>query len=221
MHKELKNAFKSIVMKKLTPLGYAMNSDTIFARRLSPGVLGCVGYLTSSVPSAIKAFVGVRFERAENIYDELMKPFLIGRKSTPRYFPSMFRDLYELKKERSADPNFRSTESAYLAVEYRTVSDVADRLLSDVQQYGIPYVEFNASLSNATATISEWRGGGIGTVAYRLPIMYRILGRPDEAKEYLADTIAQHYPIGHYEKFAALLIARMDGGAAPSPLDEH
>ncbi len=221
MHDELKDAFKLAVMKKLTPLGYAENSGTIFARELSPGVLGCVGYLTSNAQSAVKAFVGVRFEHVEKIYDELMKPFLVGPKSTSRYFPSVFRDIYDLKQERSTNPNFRSTESSYLAIEYRTVSDAAGRFLIDVQQYGIPYVEFNSSLSNAAATIIERRGGGIGTVAYRLPIMYWILGQAHAAKEYLVNTAAQRYPIGPYEKFATLLAARIDAGAAPLPPNVH
>jgi hypothetical protein len=221
MRGELKKTFKLAVKQSLAPLGYSKNSGTIFACDLSPGVLGCIGYLTSNALSGVKIFVGVRFEHVEKIYEELMEPFFVVPKSTSRYFPSMFLDLYNLKQERSADPNFRHKESSYIRVETHTISDVVDRLLVDVKQYGIPYIAFNATLTNAAATIVDGRGGGIGTVAYRLPIMYWILGRAEEAKRYLVSTAGQGYVFGPYEKYAALLAARIDAGPAPLPLNVH
>ncbi len=80
----------------------------------------------------------------------------------------------------------------------------------------MPYIEFNATLTNAAKTMAEGRGGGMGSVAYKLPIMYWMLGRGDEAKAYMASTATKGYPLGPYEEYIALLTARMEAGLAAS-----
>src|SRR5579862_225017 len=98
----------SALKQRLTPFGYTRRSGTIFVRELSLGVLGTIGYLTANKTSSIKLFVGVQFEHVEKLYDELISPFLaIPTKSTSKYFPTCFRDLFQLKQERSVDPDFR------------------------------------------------------------------------------------------------------------------
>jgi hypothetical protein len=214
MRSELKNAFRIAFEKRVGALGYTRSFEAVSARDLAPGVIGCIGYLTSGTLQAIKPFVGVQFEHVERIYEEVTGPLRVLGKSTPRYLPTLFRDLYNLKEEQSADPDFRSTQSAYLSIELDTVSDVRDRILTEVQLYGIPYIEANTTLTNAAATMAEGRGGGIGTVAYKLPIIYWILGMVDESKAYMASIATKNYPIGAYERYIALLAARMDAGPA-------
>jgi hypothetical protein len=218
----LTEAFNSPLKQRLAPLGYTPRSGTIFVRDLSLGVFGTVGYLTSDRASSIKLFVGVHFEHVERLYDEIMSPFLtIPTKSTSKYFPTCFRDLYNLKEERSADPDFRLKESSYLQISTLAVSDICDQILIDLQQYGIPFIDFNSSLSNVAATMAEGRGGGIGSVAYRLPIIYWILRRNDDAVRYMSDIAAQKYPIGPYPKYAATLTARINAGPAPLSKNLH
>lgn len=221
MRGELKDAFKLALKQRLMPMGYTKNSDTIFVRELLPGVRGCIGYLTSGTLIAVKPFVGVHFEHVDRIYEEFFKPFRVVSKTTPRYFPCPLRTLNELKQERSDDPNFRLKQDQYLSVELNTIPQVCDQILIDIHEYGSRYIEFNSTLENAAATMAEGRGGGIGTVAYTLPIIYWILGRTNEAKSYMASTATKEYPIGPYEKYVALVTARIDSGPAPLPRDRH
>jgi hypothetical protein len=207
---------------RLTPLGYTRRSGTIFVRELSLGVLGTIGYLTAHKTSPIKLFVGVQFERVEKLYDELMSPFrATPAKSTPECFPTCFRDLFELKQERSVDPDFRLKESSYLRVSTPTISHICDQILIDLKQYGTPYVDFNSSLGNAAATMAEMRGGGIGSTAYKLPIIYWILRRTDDAVRYMTYIATQKYPIGRYQEYAAMLAARINAGPAPLSRNVH
>jgi hypothetical protein len=156
------------------------------------------------------------------IYDELISPFLaIPTKSTPKYFPTCFRDLFQLKQERSADPDFRLKESSYLRISTHAISGTCDQILVDLMQYGTPYIDFNASLGNAAATMADMRGGGIGTTAYKLPIIYWILRRTDDAVRYMTYIAAQKYPIGSYQEYAAMLAARMNAGPAPLSRNVH
>jgi hypothetical protein len=218
----LKEMINSALEQRLTPLGYTRRSGTIFVRELSLGVLGTIGYLTAHKTSSIKFFVGVQFEHVEKLYDELSLPFqAIPAKSTPECFPTCFRDLFQLKEERSADPDFRLKESSYLSISTHAISGICDQVFVDLKQYGIPYIDFNVSLGNAAATMAEMRGGGIGTTAYKLPIIYWILRRKDEAMQYMTHIAAQKYPIGHYEKYAATLAARIHAGSAPLSRNLH
>jgi hypothetical protein len=212
----LREMLNSALEQRLTPLGYTRRSGTIFVRELSLGVLGTIGYLAANKTSSIKLFVGVQFEHVEKLYDELSLPFrAIPAKSIPECFPTCFRDLSNLKQERSADPDFRLKESSYLRISTHAISGMCDQILVDLKQYGIPYIDFNATLGNAAATMAEMRGGGIGTTAYKLPIIYWILRRADEAMQYMTHIAAQKYPIGPYEKYAAMLAARINAGPAP------
>jgi hypothetical protein len=211
----LKRAFKLALKQGLTSLGYAHSCGTIFVREVLPGVLGTIGYLTAERSSQVKPFVGVKFEHVEKIYDELVSPFLFFPTSMPRDFPTCFRSLYDLKEEHSADPDFRLKERSYLPVRTDNISSVIDQVLLDVRQYGIHYIEFNATLTNAASTMAGGHGGGIGTVAYKLPIIYWILGHTDEAKRYMVRMAAQGYHLGDYENYAAILTARIDAGPAP------
>jgi hypothetical protein len=209
----------SALEQRLTPLGYTRRSGTIFVRELSLGVLGTIGYLTAHKTSSIKLFVGVQFERVEKLYDELMSPFrATPAKSTPECFPTCFRDLFELTQERSVDPDFRLKESSYLRVSTPTISRICAQILIDLRQYGTPYVDFNSSSGNAAATMAEMRGGGIGSTAYKLPIIYWILRRTDDAVRYMTYIAAQKYPIGPYQEYAAILAARIN--ARPAPYQE-
>lgn len=221
MRSEFKDAFKLALKQRLMPMGYTNSSDTIFVRELLPGVRGCIGYLKWGTLIAVKPFVGVHFEHVERIFEEFFKPLRVVSKSTPRYFPCPFRSLYELKEERSDDPEFRLKQDQYLRLEPNTIGQVCDRILIDVQEYGSHYIEFNSTLENAAVTMAEGRGGGIGSVAYTLPIIYWILGRTNEAKSYMATTATKGYPIGPYETYAALVTARIDSGPAPLPRDRH
>jgi hypothetical protein len=220
MRTELKKMFRVALRQELVPLGYIKESDTIFAREFFPGVLGCIGYLTAGF-DAIKPFVGVQFEHVERLHEEMVRVFRVGNKSTPRYFPTVWRDLYDLKKEQSHDPDFMRKESQYLKVELETVSQVAKNMLTDIRQCGTSYIAFNTTLTNAAATMVDGRGGGIGTVAYKLPIIYWMLGRTNEAKSYMAITVAKGYPIGSYAKYIALVTARMEAGRAPPAPNLH
>jgi hypothetical protein len=219
MRENVKVKFKTSMMNNLAPLGYIVNSGTVFARQIDDGILGCIGYIISNARGAVKIFVGVRFERVERIYDDLMRQFEAIPKSTSYYFPSVFRDLYELKKERHPDAMIR--ESSYFHIDTHDTSRIVDHLIVDIKEYGITYIDYNSTLERAASTIIQSRGGGIGTVAYRLPIIYWILGRTEEAKEYLANILTKQYPIGPYDSFASLLIARMDAGPAPLPPGVH
>lgn len=211
MRSDLKNAFKHSFKNEVEALGYTRSSDTVFARDLAPQVLGCIGYLTGL--QAIKPFVGVQFKRVERLYYDVMAPLLIYGKSLPRYYPTVSRDVFNLKEEHSADPDFRWKERDYWHIERETISHVSDQVLADIRLYGLPYIEANATLADAAATMAEGRGGGIGTVAYRLPMIYWILGRVDDANAYMASMATKDYPLGPYERYIELLTARMDVAA--------
>jgi hypothetical protein len=215
MRSGLKNAFRIAFEEGVGVLGYTRSSGAISVRDLAPGIIGCIGYLASGTLQAIKPFVGVQFEHVERIHEEVFGPLRFVAKSTSRYYPTLSRELYDLKEEQSGDPGFRSKERDYLRLELDTVSEVTDRILTDVRLYGMPYIDTNTTLTKAAATMAEGRGGGIGTVAYRLPIIYWILGMVEEAKGYMASTATKDYPIGPYEKYVALLMARMDAGPPP------
>jgi hypothetical protein len=88
-------------------------------------------------------------------------------------------------------------------------------------QYGIPYIDFNASLGNAAATMAEMRGGGMGSTAYKLPIIYWILRRTDDAVRYMTLHCGTEIPFGPYQEYAATLAARMNAGPAPLSRNVH
>jgi hypothetical protein len=222
MGKDLKEAFRLAMKERMDALGYSRNSDNVFARELLPGVLGCVGYLTSGqVLVSVRPFVGVRFEHLEKLVDEITAPLRVGPPSLSRYFPTIFRTLYELMEDRSSDPDFRSKEPAYIPIEYAKIPEITDRLVFLLSEFGVPYIGRNSSLENAAITMSEGRGGGLGPTAQRLPIIYWMLGRGDEAKKYMASLVGKGYPIGPYEKYVALVTKRIDAGPAPLPSYLH
>jgi hypothetical protein len=211
----LTDQFNSVLGDRLSPLGYTRRGKDVFARNFSPTTIGTICYLTAKNRSSIKPFVGIHFAQVEKLYDELMSPFLLGPRTLSEYFPTCFRDLHELKQERSADPDFRLKERSYLEISTSSISHVCDQILVDLRQCGLPYIDFNASLNNAAATMAEERGGGIGTVAYRLPIIYWMLGRTNEATQYMTEIASKKYPIDPYENYADLLTARVNAGPAP------
>jgi hypothetical protein len=203
MPNNLKKAFKSAMLRSVAELGYTMNSDTMFAKVLSPRILGCIGYLTSK--NDVTPLVGVYFEQVEEIFEDIFEPLRAIPKSTPRYYPTLSRRISELKQDRSG-----AIEQDYFRVELNRVEDITHKILVDVQRFGLEYIEANSNLSSAAETMASRRGGGMGWVSARLPIIYWMLGRTSEAKSYMAHIAAQKYPIGDYEQYAALLTARME-----------
>jgi hypothetical protein len=159
MRSDLKNAFRHAFKNGADALGYTRSSERVFARDLAPQVLGCIGYLIGF--QAIKPFVGVRFQRVERIHEKVVAPLRGGYgTSLPRYFPTVFCDVYNLKEEQSADPDFRLKERDYYwHIERDTISDVRDRVLADIRLYGLPYIEANATLADAAATMAEGARG--------------------------------------------------------------
>jgi hypothetical protein len=214
MRADLKEAFKLVLTREISSLGYNMNSDTVFATEVSRSVLGCIGYITSV--TGVRPFVGVQFEQVEKIFEEIIQPLRVVAKSTPRYWPTLSRDINQLKQDHSADPNFRLREGDYLQIEIDSIPHICDQILADIRRFGLEYIESNSVLANAAETMADGRGGGIGSIAYRLPIIYWILGRKSEAESYMANIAAKRYPIGDYEQYADLLSFRINSEAPPS-----
>jgi hypothetical protein len=210
MRNNWRAAFRRSVGREVAQLGYTVESDTIFAKKIYPGVLGCIGYLTTT--NAVRPFVGVYFEQVEQVFDEIFEPLRVMPSGVPHYFPTISRDISEIKEDQSIDASGRVIENEYFLVELAKIPVVSRQLLVDVQEFGLRYIEASSTLSGAAVTMASGRGGGVGWVAHRLPIIYWILGRASEAKSCMAYFVAQKYPIGDYQRYADLLTSRIDSG---------
>ncbi|MCK1383306.1 hypothetical protein [Bradyrhizobium sp. 21] len=208
MQRKLRETFKATLSDQLTAIGFDMSSETVFAKKISSDVLGCIGYLEST--NAVRPFLGVRFEQVEKIYREVASVDLVIAQSVPRYFPTLLRSLHHIKEDDASNSVLVRRDTGYLHVEYDTVSHICDQILADVREVGLKFIETNLSLSAAAKTMAEGRGGGIGSIAYRLPIIYWLLGQEDEALSYLGMISSKDYPIGDYDSYARRLVQRMN-----------
>jgi hypothetical protein len=202
---EIATAFDTELTARLALLGFHKCPAGHFVKTLGPGVSGYFGYAlyTDRRSGEVRAWpvAGVRFHEVERLVSDLMGRefdehggFTIGK---PIGFFMPRWDLAEWVVNSAAD-----------------AGRVADEVVAALEEYGLPFMENHALLSDAVEAMSPEQLGG-GHDGARLAATYFLLGEGDKATKVIDHQLARFAKGGYpgaadFQKFARNLRSRVE-----------
>jgi len=204
--KEIGLRVREVVREELAGLGFKKRVGDIFTRNINSAVLGWLGLnrATKGRPGVleINPVVGVRHQPTERLLAELRE-----EKFHAYVPPTLSVHLGYLMPERKYTP--------WLFPEGEDPAKQARCMIQAVSDFGVPFMEENATLKSMVTTI-EASGFGIPEQQhFRLPVMYYLMEQKDRSEEYIEnrlrelcerDDLAAH----HYRSFAEAIHQRMN-----------
>jgi len=204
--KEIGLRVREVVREELAGVGFKKWVVDIFTRKINSAVLGWLGLnrATKGRPGVleINPVVGVRHQPTERLLAELRE-----EKFHAYVPPTLSVHLGYLMPERKYTP--------WLFPEGEDPAKQARCMIQAVSDFGVPFMEENATLKSMVTTI-EASGFGIPEQQhFRLPVMYYLMEQKDRSEEYIEnrlrelcerDDLAAH----HYRSFAEAIHQRMN-----------
>jgi hypothetical protein len=168
---------RALVQLQLADMGFKKRTEDIFTRDLSSDVSGWIGLNRAIRRRAkileINPVVGVRHQPTERLVAELQ-----GIKFHPYVPPTLSVHLGYLTPEQAYKP--------WLFPETADPEPIAARMVHEILEFGVPFMQDNSSLERIVLTINESGYGIPEQHHYRLPVAYYLLGRTRTADEYMA-----------------------------------
>lgn len=165
----------------LRKLGFRKREGGVFTRELSDAVLGWVG-LNRAVQRRdeqleLNPVVGIRNQQVEKLVAELS-----GRAVHPYVPPTASIHLGYLMPEQRYVP--------WLFRRGGQIEQIVARMVSAIDVYGGPFMEANLALDRLAETLAAGHAAIPEQRAYRLPVVYLLLGQTRRAAEIIHETIA-------------------------------
>jgi hypothetical protein len=158
-----------VLREPLAALGFRKRAGAIFTIELDEPVIGWLGLNAatehqSAGDASVNPIVGVRHQTVERIVASLL-----GERFHPYVGPTVSTPLgYVMPEQRFATWQFGDDDSRAQA----------DRLLTALEDYGLPFMRDHTGLDSIREAIEQ---GNAEFPEYRLPVVLSLLGRDDEA----------------------------------------
>ncbi len=170
------------VLKHVVPLGWKKRHPGIFTMQLNEETLGWLGLNTGRGygPGILEVnpVVGVANERLERFVAELMEI-----KYTPAIPPSVSANIGYFTPE--------ETYKKWMFQEGEDLEPLVVTLASAVETFGYPFMQRNADLHALYLTIRDSGKGYPHMNQYRIPAACALLGKTEEAEEFLEATLRE------------------------------
>ena len=180
--KNLKKSVFECVLKHLSPLGWKRRQPGIFTVRLNEETLDWLGLNTGRGygPGILEVnpVVGVVNERLERLVAELMEI-----KYTPAIPPSVCGNIGYFTPEK--------TYKKWMFQEGEDSEPLVVELVAAVETYGRLFMQRNADLHALYLTIRDSAIGYPHMAQYRIPAAGALLGKTEEAEEFLGATLRE------------------------------
>lgn len=168
-----------LLREPLAGLGFRKRAGAIFTIELDDPVIGWLGLnaATEHQPAgqaSVNPVVGVRHQTVERIV-----AVLLGERFHPYVGPTVSTPIgYVMPERRFATWEFGDGDS----------QGQADRLLTALEDYGLPFMRDRTGLDSIRDAIEQ---GNAEFPEYRLPVVLALLGRHDEAARTIDERLEQ------------------------------